>query len=411
MDSKALVFIALLIGSAMFSSAQVKFVEGYIVNNKKEKTYCLIRNIGQEESTAKYQYRLKGEQEIHDIELSKIEEFGIDNEIKCIRTLIAVDVAPEYIKMPADTAFSWEEGHAYVKVLVEGELATLYSNYDHGKPLFFYSYDNSHVEPLVYKKFSVEVAPNVITHIFYNNAYIQQLQENLACGDPIDTKKISYTKKNLVNYFINYHKCRGADFEVFKSSNVNPGSIRFKVGVNSNVFQAAVRDFSDALPNAVFSNENTIGLSSEIEYLFSFNRYKWSIFAEANYYKYFSDKVVNTSYQEALDEYVIDYKTVEFPVGITHYMNFDENHRLFVRTAFVPHLILKDSHIEFSEIYHSDFSTASRLFFGGGYNYKRISAEFRYYTKQNITMNIFKRGSELSQISFRLNYTLFRTVK
>ncbi len=411
MNSKALIIFALLTCCAIITSAQVKFVEGYIVNNKKEKTYCLIRNIGQEESTAKYQYKLKNDKEILDIELSKIAEFGIDNELKCIRALIAVDVSPDKIKIVSDTAFSWEEGHAYIKVLVEGELATLYSNYDHGKPLFFYSYNNSPVEPLVYKKFSVEVAPNVITQIIYNSTYVQQLEENLACGDPIDSKRISYSKKDLVNYFVNYHRCRETDFKVFRSSQTNPGSFRFKIGINSNSIQTSVEDFSDALPNALFSKESSIGFSSEIEYLFSFNKYKWSIFAEANYYKYYSDKVENSSNPSESGGYIVDYKTIEFPVGITHYMNIDENHRLFVRSAFVPHVIMKESHIAFSKDYHSGFSTASRLFFGGGYNYKRISAEFRYYTKQNITMNIFKRNSELSQVSFRLNYTLFRTVK
>ncbi|NLO71643.1 MAG: hypothetical protein GX102_12025 [Porphyromonadaceae bacterium] len=411
MHSKTLILCILLIGCAMIASAQVKFAEGYIVNNKNEKTYCLIRNVGQEESTAKYQYKLKNEKEIHDMELSKIAEFGIENEMKCIRELIAVDMASETIKNVNDTATSWMEGHAYIKLLVEGELATLYSNYDHGRPLFFYSYGNSPVEPLVYKKFSVEVAPNVVSQYIYNNTYVQQLEDNLSCGTPVESRKISYSKKDIVNYFIDFHKCKGADYTVYQSSQNKKGSVRFKIGANYNILQAAVEEFSDALPNAVFSKENTLGFSAELEYLFSFNKYKWGLFAEANYYKYFTDKTDNISYETEYLGYVIDYKTIEFPVGITHYMNLDEKNRLFVRAAFVPHIILEGSHIEFSDVYHSEFSTASRLFFGGGYNYDRLAAEFRYYTKQNITMNIFKRSSELTQFSFRLSYTLFRTVK
>ena len=227
----------------MIASAQVKFAEGYIVNNKNEKTYCLIRNVGQEESTAKYQYKLKNEKEIHDMELSKIAEFGIENEMKCIRELIAVDMASETIKNVNDTVASWVEGHAYIKLLVEGELATLYSNYDHGRPLFFYSYGNSPVEPLVYKKFSVEVAPNVVSQYIYNNTYVQQLEDNLSCGTPVESRKISYSKKDIVNYFIDFHKCKGADYTVYQSSQNKKGSVRFKIGANYNILQAAVEEF------------------------------------------------------------------------------------------------------------------------------------------------------------------------
>ena len=92
-------------------------------------------------------------------------------------------------------------------------------------------------------------------------------------------------------------------------------------------------------------------------------------------------------------------------------MNINPNHRLFIRVAFVPHFILGSSYIAFHSDKHWNFSSASRMLFGVGYNYRRLSMEFRYYSPQNITQNIYKRGSELSQISLRVSYAILQTGK
>lgn len=410
MNFKYLIFcIFLFFASVSFS--QVKFKEGYIVNNNHERIDCLIRNVGVEESTSNYQYKLKDDNEIKSIELSKIEEFGINNELKCIRALIHIDAGPSRIKSLNDTIFQWEEGHAYIATLVESDLTALYSYFDQGNLLFFYRINNSAIEPLIFKKYSLEVTPYVVEKTLYNNTYLDQLNQNLVCGSRTDRVNIPYSKRALVKYFINFNACKGADYTVFREAQIKKGSFRFKLGINSNIMQYAIEEYSDALPNALFSKKNSIGYGAEFEYLFPFNKYKWGLFAETNFYLYYSDYVESTSHPTEHDGYVIDYKTVEFPVGITYYLNITEDHRLFVRAAFVPHLILKNSYIAFSNVYHSDFSSATRLFIGAGYNYKRVGAEFRYYSNQNITMNIYKRNSELSQVSMRVFYTLFKTAK
>ena len=112
--------------------AQSDFKEGYIVNNRYEKINCLIRNTGNEESTNNFEYKLKESELIEKIELSKIEEFGINNKLKCVRALIAIDVSKNYINSIQDTIMYWEEGHAFLKTLIEGELASLYSYHYEG---------------------------------------------------------------------------------------------------------------------------------------------------------------------------------------------------------------------------------------------------------------------------------------
>lgn len=395
----------------LFSYSQINFNNGYIITNNHERTDCQIRNIGQEETTSKYQYRLINDKQINNIELSKIEEFGIDNQLKCIRELIYIDMSPEVIRSVKDTISQWEEGHAYLNTLVESNSASLYSYYDYGKPLFFYSIDNGAIKPLVYKMYTVEVSPNVTGQILYDNTYKEQLKEDLNCNLQTDFRKITYSKKSLVKYFTDYNKCVGADYAVYNFSQAKKGILAFKPGISYNVMNFTIEEFSDALPNTVFSKEGSLGFGAELEYIFPFNRYKWSVFTEANYYTYSSNVVDNFMSPSDYEGFETSYKTLEFPVGINHYLNIDSKHKLFVKAAFVPHMIFKESYIAFSDAYKSDLSTSSRIFIGAGYNYDRLGLEFRYYSKQNLTMNIFKRSSEFSHISMRLYYTLFRTGK
>lgn len=410
MDSKHVIIFIFFSGIALVSTAQMKFTEGYIVTNNLQRIDCLIRQVGKAESTMNFYYRLKEDKRIEKIELSEIAEFGIGNKLKCIRELIAIDVSPDRITHLKDTLQKWEEGHAYLNVLVEGELATLYSYYDHGRPLYFYSIRNSRTEPLVYKRYQLEVSTSIVQKIFYDNTYQAQLQQYLVCDDTYESgKHIPYTKKALVNYFIDYHICKEADYTVFKSAEVNKGSFRLKLGISSNRIKMSVKDYSDALPNATFSEENNLGLGVEAEYLFPFNNYKWSLFVESNFYYYNSDYVTNYP-ASTHGGYVVNYMTIEVPSGITHYLNVNQDQRLFLRGAFVPHLILADSYID---LYTSDFqetlSSSSRYMLGAGYNYKRLNLEFRYYTPQNITKHIYNRGSNLSQISLRVSYNLYQS--
>lgn len=390
----------------LMSVAQTKFKEGYIVSNSHERIDCLIRNLGNEESTSNYEYRLKGSKKVDKITLSKIEEFGIDNELKCVRALILLDVSRDRIPNIKDTVPKWEEGHAYLKVLVEGELASLYSYYDQGISSFFFSSEDNLMQPLVYKKYYLEVTPNVVQQILYNKTYQDQLDQYLSCDDFNDASKVLYTKKDLVDYFANYHLCKNADYHQYKSAHVKKGILLIKPAINMNTNQLGIRDPIDSAPKVFFEKTNSVGFGAEVEYIFPFSNYKWSVFAEANYLSYATQKVLfdNILNPESYDGYSLDYKSMDFPIGVSYYLHLNQNNRIYLRGAFVPHFILADSYISFTESRKNDFSTSSRFLFGAGYNFRNLGVEFRYYTPYNITQNISRRKSDFTQVSLKISY-------
>lgn len=404
-------FILLMFFSVMWllPAAQQKFREGYIVLNNHQKKVCLIRNSSNAtESLTNYEYRLKDDDKIEKIELAKIEEFGVDNEFKFLRALIKIDVSPNKITHLKDTASGpeWDQGHAYLRVLVDGKSASLYSYYKGGKNIFFFRVGDSAIEPLVYKEYKLEITSGYVEQSLVNNTFHEQLRHYLSCEKTEDISKVSYTQKDLIKYFTSYQLCDDSAY-VIPHIQIERGSLRLKAGTSFNTVQLDVKAMTDTWPKLIFEHENKWGFGAEAEYLFSFNNYKWSLFTEANYYAYHSNKVNVTEYNGS----VIHYSTLEFPVGVTYYMNLVKEHRLFIRGGFVPHIIMDGSGLSFNTPVVYDLTAASRMMLGVGYNFNRLNAELRFYSPENITQNLYKRGSEFSQSSFRFSYTLFRTGK
>ena len=397
-------FLFLIVNLATFAQSEAK--EGYIVNNQHQRMNCLIRNVGHEESMMNYEFKLKGSEDFEEIEISKIEEFGVDNEFKCIRALVYIDVSKANIPDKKDAILEWQKGHVYLRILFEGELASLYSFFYEGKTVYYYSWGDNPIEPLVYKMYYVGVTPLGYQDILYDNSYQVQLKDNLACGNS-DTKKVTYTEKDLVKYFANYHQCKKSDFNQLKSTHVSQGKLLIKPSINFNSSQLTIKEFEDAAPRVPFTKESSVGFGVELEYVLPYNNYLWSVFAGANYMSYATDKLslddgVNSS---MFDGYATDYKTVEAPIGIGININMNQNQRLYLKAAFAPHFILGGSYITFNNGANKDeFSVASRFLFGVGYSFRNVGLEFNYYTPQNLTQNKYKRASDLEQISVKLSY-------
>jgi len=389
------------------STAQIQFKEGYIINNRNERIDCQIRNLGREESTIHYEYRLGESGDFEKIELSKFVEFGVENELKCIRAFVPIDMSPDRITSVEDTLSVWEEGHAFLSVLLEGELATLFAYHDLGKDFFFYRLEGSDIVPLIYKKYEVGVSPNFVQRRIYNNTFREQLALHLACGNQNKAEKISYTKKDLVTYFEKYHQCKKKDYKTFESSRTKKGLLLLKPKVGLNSIQLKIKDPIDAAPMAYFSKENSVGFGVEVEYIFPYNNYQWGLFVESNHlsYKSVSVTVNNEVNPDMYKDYMIDYQSIEFPFGLIYHLTLDKNNRFFAKAAYVPHIIFSSSYIAFNATEENKFSSHSSLLFGIGYNHRGLGVEFKYYTPANITQNLYKRGSNLNQLSFNLFYT------
>ncbi len=381
--------------------SQVGFKAGYIINTNHQRIECLIANYGVDNSSMKYVYKLFKKDSLKKINIKNVEGFGIDNSRKFTRAKVMLEISDDRITQLSDTirGLRWIEKYVFLQVLIEGKFASLYSYFEEGNSHFYYSSLNTSIEPLIYKKYYLAVAPHYPTSMIINNTYKKQLKKNLICADgDISIKNLSYNKKKLIEYFKAYYKCNWTDYQAYDKINKS----KFKLKIAFIINQSSFRINDGQIDFYQFPAKINYSMGLEAEYLIPFNRYKWSLFAEANYQYYKS----NFSEPNLNSECTINYQFIEIPLGLNYYIILNENHRLFIRTAIVPNFIVGDSYMSFYNPENRyELTSSLNVFVGGGYCYRRLGIEFRYYSVRNITQNLYLRGSEFSQISLRLKYS------
>lgn len=385
-------------------------INGYILNNNDEKTECFVHNNGIREASSanKYKYRLPGEKEFKEMDLDKIKEFAIYDEVKCVRELIQTDASDNRIKREEEAYQEPEldQGHAYLYVLYEGPLASLYTYYNEGKIFYYYRVREASIELLYYKKYQVEVATGVVEKIIVNNAYKDQLAQAFNIEDEKALQKLSYTKNSLIRFFDNYHK---QNREQGKNLVIGAPKPRIIVRglLNGNTFSAKIQGNS-ATHYVFFKQEKSVGYGLEVEYNFAFNRNKFSVFAGGNYATYFSDysDYVNAGIDH--DGYIWDYYSIDIPFGVRYYGRLFPKTRIFVEAGLSPHIILDKSELFMNSPYEYSFDSATKGMFGVGVSYGRLALETRFFTKNNVTQSLAWRGSKLSQWTVSVQYDIFQ---
>jgi len=130
-----------------------------------------------------------------------------------------------------------------------------------------------------------------------------------------------------------------------------------------------------------------------------FNKSKWSIFIEPTYKNYQAE-------QEEPDQVVVvDYESIEIPIGLRHYFFLNDNSKLFLNAAVVIDLE-RDSMILLELSNDVEITTAANLAFGLGYKFNnRYSVELRGQTDRNAANSIW--DYHYQAFSFIVGYSFF----
>ena len=156
-----------------------------------------------------------------------------------------------------------------------------------------------------------------------------------------------------------------------------------------------------------FKNQISVRLGIEAEIVLPFNKNKWSIVLEPTYMYYNSkvNYVVNGNSREAS----VDYKAIEFPLGIRHYFFLNNDSKIFINGFLVPEFNFSST-IKFSDnsdVLDIDVSSAFAL--GIGYKFKnKYSIEYRYTTNKNLLSRYDgKPEAKFMNSSLIFGYTFF----
>ncbi|MDB0599582.1 tRNA modification GTPase [Tenacibaculum maritimum] len=407
MKKLTLLFIAIFLH--FNSYAQITFEKGYYIDNLNQKVNCYIKNIDWDNTPSYFEYKTTLSSPEKTIQVQSVKEFAIIGQSKYIRSLVEIDRSSSSLKHISNNKEPiFKKESLFLKVLVAGK-ASLYFYKDNNLRRYFYSKDDSQqIKQLIYKPY--RISENKIRK---NNTFKRQLWLNLKCDKFTISKinQIQYKKNQLTNFFIKYNKCNDPQFKSFKKAkNGDLFNFNVKVGLNN----ASLTISKDEKKYTDIKNTSNIRFGIETEFILPFNKNKWALAIEPSYQSFKSNDMTGLDADFVSGKKIvtkIDYKVIEVPFSLRHYLFLKNKSALFVNLSYVLNFDI-DSSLEFfrkdgSRYLLSEIASRNNFSLGIGYKYRRYSAELRYQGNRSILGNSISFNSNYSALLFTLGYTLF----
>lgn len=399
------IFLCVLITIFSFNSySQIKYEPGYYIDNSGNVINCLIKNTDGKNNPKEFTYKLSIESKPQKGKIENISEFSVINKFKFRRFSVDIDQSSEDLNnMSYDRAPKFKNEQLFLKTLFEGK-ANLYFYEDGNVPRYFYSVDNSNPKQLIFKSYLIET--NMVAK---NYEFRNQLMDSLQCQSAPLTgiEKIEYNKHDLIEFFTNYSQCHNSKTIIYqiKEKPRKIFSLAFRPGVNvsnlsiSNDYTYSISNVSIGKIN--FSTRTSLRLGVQGELILPYNKGKWAITLEPTFQYYKGESTLEGKPIKA------DYKSIQFPIGVTHFFFLNDNSKLFLNASLIFDIPF-DSKIDFESSRDplkitSTTSPALSL----GYKYlKKYSLEAKYEFGRGV-LNYGFWGSDYKTFAVIFGYTLF----
>jgi len=385
--------------------AQINFEKGYFIDNQGGQINCLIKNIDWRYNPVEFKYKLTEDSEVKTSTIKNVSEFVIIGLSKYVRTNVGIDRSSEDLNdLSLNKAPVFKEEELFLKVLVEGD-KNLYQYTENRFSRYFYNSDFSKIVQLVYKTYEVKGSSGGV-YYKYNEMFKQQLYNDVNCEQKsIKTfVNVSYQQKDLIKTFVSHNSCKGDDMKkTYNSIKKDWFNLRLRPGVNFSSYSMNGGGYNGVV-DVKFENQVNYRIGIEAEFVLPFNNNKWSVILEPTY-QYFKSET-RTKYYNTDQEVKMDYKSIEFPVGIRYRMFFNEKHTGYINAFYVSDFS-GSSEIQFEKSRNLELITGSNLAFGLGYEFMdKFSIEFRIYDTRPLLGNVnLKSNYNTSSIIF--GYKLF----
>lgn len=380
-------------------SAQIDFKPAYFIDNSGNTVNCLIRDVEWKSNPTSFEYKSSEEAPIQIAKIDNVQEFRIESFPKYIRKTVEMDRWDVFSPVTENRNSVYKTETLLLKELVKGP-ATLYGYADGSLSTYFYEVNQNPIRQLVRKNYFV-IDDNGFKIQLANYMYKRQLYGDLKCDDINENmaKNLTYFEADFVKFFQRYNACMGETAE-----EVLTGKTKFhlsaRVGVVQNSFD--IKYPYDDRYNFDFGSKTQIRIGIEAEYVLPFNRNKWALLVEPVYsaFKSEGDKTIFT------DD--VDYKAIEFQIGLRHYMFINPKSSVFINAGVVYALNINDG-TYYPKRYASalKFKPSPQLMLGAGYKYNKLSAEVRYLGTQNFQADQIAWESRFTSFAFVVGYEIF----
>lgn len=399
----------LLILIAIQYYSQIVFEKGYFINESNQEIACLIKNKDWKNNPTQFEYKITQDSNIQKADIGNVKEFGINGISKYIRATVQIDLSGNKInKMSIEKNPVFQEKELFLRILIEGKASLLF--YEKGNlKRYFYNLNDSEIQQLVYKPYLID------NKIGKNNHFRQQLFLNLKCQviTRNDVEHLVYYKKDLERFFIKYNECSSADYINYDSKQ-KKDLFNLSIRPGLNYSNLTIRNLNSYLWGTKLSNKHNLRIGLEAEMILPFNKNKWAIIIEPTYQYFNSEKhkTISNSTTTAILVSKVDYKSIELPMGLRHYLYLKNDSKIFANISYI-YDFNKNSSAKFSKDNGSVISTLEigsnvNLALGIGFKYKeRYALEFRYLTNRELLGDYLVWNSNYSTFSIIFGYSLF----
>jgi len=177
-------------------------------------------------------------------------------------------------------------------------------------------------------------------------------------------------------------------------------NLSLRPGVNYSSLSVQGRAFDTLMivQDADFGSKISWRLGVEAEIFLPFSERKWAIIFEPTYQYFESAKWLPADYV------VVNYSTIELPVGLRRYFNHRNNSSLFLDASAVFDINNGTLLYQIGQSY--GLSSNVNFSIGAGFNFgDKFSVEIKYFSPRNILKKISSWNSEYRNMSFVLGYT------
>jgi len=395
-----------LFAFSIIGFSQINYERGYFINNEGEQVNCLIKNIDWKNNPTEFEYRLTENSEAKTTTIRSVSEFVVTGRSKYVRANVEMDRSSENLNnLSTNKSPKFKEEELFLKVLVEGD-KVLYRYYDHQLQRYFFNLDSSKIVQLVYKVYEVTTDKGS-KYFDKNEMFKQQLFNDVNCElKSINAfMNVSYKQKSLINFFINHNKCKGGAIEDYNQETDRDWfNLRIRPGINFSSLK--VENHFGTNKDVDFGAKTNFRLGVEAEFVLPFNNNKWAMFIEPTY-QYFKGEVKGIYYSPVrTEDFIVDYKSIEVPVGIRHKFFIGDNLNIFLSAAYVFDFEL-NSKITRTIASDLEVNTRNNLAFGiGGEFLDRFSLEFRFGASRQLVEYVYW-DSKYNTSSIIFGYKLF----
>ena len=386
---KSLLFLLLTFFTTAFS--QIRFEKGYIINNKDEKSEVLIKNEDWSLNPTNFIYKNSEDGSELTAKIENVKEFGVYNFSKYVRFTGPIDQSRDDLQdLGSEKNPKWLEQTVFLQQLAEGK-RSLYS-YNNSKILrFFYEDGDTKITQLIYKRYLGENSSN----IYINNEFRSQLANSFAGdvdGDKFDN--LPYKAQSLTNLFKKYNL---SDSVLKSDSEKSSFNLYIKPGISFNSAKFQISGGSNL--DTDFESKLSPRFGLQLEFILPTRRNKWSVFVEPTYQTYKQE-----SKNVGLSPAMIEYSSIELPIGVRYYMFLNKDAKLFLEGFVnVADFQIGENYITYQipgTSAEKTYELQSQVTVGGGIG-------FSYKNKYSVSARYSAKDLGRKYVFFKIPYNSF----